>query len=123
MVISDDVVPSEKTIQLDSVESIGADIGGNAVDDEVNVTVKLFNLWIVAILAAVFDRQRVKFENIEEHLFIGRCRRFHVDPDDSRFVLQQLREIRHCKVLLNPGNAFAINKNLHTSLLKEPQKG
>ena len=74
VVISDHVVRPEKAVQLDGVESVGTDVGGHAVDDEVNVTVKLLNLRIVAILAAVFDRQRMKMKDVEEHLFISLCR-------------------------------------------------
>ena len=35
----------------------------------------------MAIGAAVFDGQRVKIEDIEQHLVVVERRRFHVDPN------------------------------------------
>ena len=81
VMISDHVVAAEKAVQLDRVESFGAGIGAHAVNDEVEITLKLFDLRIVAILAAVFDRQRMKLKDVEQHLLVSLGRRFHVDPD------------------------------------------
>src|ERR1043165_3292307 len=78
VVISDDVVGTEKSVELDRVETIGAGVGSHAVYDEINVILKLLDLGIVAILSTVFHRQRVKLEDIEQHLFIFGTRLFHI---------------------------------------------
>ena len=60
MVIGDDVIVAEKTVQLDRIEAIGTGVGSHTMHNEVNVTAKVLDLGLVAILAAVFDCQRVK---------------------------------------------------------------
>src|SRR6185436_19378938 len=72
VVIGDDVVRTEKSVELDRVETIGTRVGSHAVYDEVNVILKLFNLRIVAILSTVFHGKRMKLKNFEQHLFIFR---------------------------------------------------
>jgi hypothetical protein len=56
VVVGDDVVGTEKSIELDRVEVIGTGVGIHAVYDEVNVILKLLDLRIVAILSTVFHR-------------------------------------------------------------------
>ena len=81
VVIGDDVVRPEKSVELDRVEAIGAGVGRHAVNDEVDVIVKLFDLRIVAILATVFHRQWMEIEDVEQHAFVGCGGLFHVNPD------------------------------------------
>src|SRR6478609_4511507 len=62
VVISDDVIGPEKSVELDGVEFFGTDVGGYAVYDEVEIILKLLDLRIVSILATIFDRQRMKLK-------------------------------------------------------------
>src|SRR5205085_7702559 len=115
VVISDDVIWSKKSIELDRGESFGTRIGGDTMDDEVDVTAKFFDLRIVPIFAAVFHRQRMKVEDVKQHSFVSRGWRLHVYPDDSGLVLQQPREILRREAFFDLLIAAAINKNLHSS--------
>src|ERR1041385_6612169 len=69
VVISDDVIRTEKSVELDGVEMSGASVGADAVHDEIKIAGKLLDLRIVARLAAVFDRERMKMKNIELDAF------------------------------------------------------
>src|SRR5262249_30443190 len=111
-----------KSVELYGVKSLRAGVGSHAMYDEVEIILKLLHLRIVSILATVFDRQRMKLKDIEQHAFIGCGRRLHVDPDHGRLILQQLREICLREALLNFRNAFTIDENLHASLLNNTPK-
>ncbi len=113
MVISDDVIAAEKSVELDGVKFFRADVGSHTVHDEVEIVLKLLDLRIVSILATIFDRQRMKLKDIEQHSFIRFSRLLHIDPDHRRLILQQLGKIRRGKVFLNLRNALAIDENLH----------
>ena len=88
MVIRDDVIGSDKRIQLDGVEVIGAGIGLHAVQDEVEVTRKFFNFWVVACFATVLDGERVKMKDVQQRLVISLGGLAHVDPNDCLFIFQ-----------------------------------
>src|SRR6185295_3427405 len=71
VVIGDDVVWTEKAVELDRVEAIGTGVGSHAMYDEVDVIVKLFDLRVVTILATVFHRQWMEMKDVEQHTFVG----------------------------------------------------
>jgi hypothetical protein len=74
VMICDYVILAEKAVQFDRVESFGARIGRHAMDDEVDITFKLFDLRIVPVLAAVFDSQWMKMKDVEKDLLVSRGR-------------------------------------------------
>src|SRR5262249_21700343 len=117
VVIGNDVVRSEKSVELDRVEAIGTGVGSHAVYDEVDVIVKLFDLRVVAILAAVFHRQWMEIKDVEQHTFVGCVGLFHVNPDHRRLLLQQLRQVFNSLAFNNLRSAGSKKKNLHLSLL------
>src|SRR5258705_6013701 len=113
VVIRNHVVSAQKRVQLDSIEVFLARIRPHAMDYEVEVAGKFLDLRVVAILATVLHSQRVKTENIQEHIFVGFCRRFHIDPDDCSVVLQKIRKLIHREPFLNFCCTLSVNKNLH----------
>src|SRR5258705_11778756 len=113
VVIRNHVVSAQKRVQLDSIEVFLARIRPHAMDYEVEVAVKFLAPRVVAILSTVLHSQRVKMENIQEHIFVGFCRRFHIDPDDCSVVLQKIRKLVHREPFLNFCTTLSVNKNLH----------
>src|SRR6185503_5088620 len=83
VMVSDDVVLAEKAVELDRIEAVGTGVGAHAVNDEIQITGKLFDLWIMAIFATVFDGERVKLKDVEQDALVRYCRRIHVDPDHA----------------------------------------
>jgi len=123
-VISDDVVWTEESVELDRVETIRAGVGSHAVDDEVDIFVKLFDLRVMTILATIFHGQRMEVEDVEQYTFIRGVGLLHVDPDHSRLVFQQLGQVFFSRAFDNLRRTGSINENLHANLLshKKAQK-
>jgi hypothetical protein len=67
----------------------------------------------VSILATVFYRQRVKVEDVEQHMLVGCGRFFHVDPDDIGFIRQQIRELLDGETFFDAIGIVPIKKNFH----------
>src|SRR6185312_12855077 len=82
VMVSDYVVGSEKSIQFDGIEMIGAGVSAHTVQDEIEVARKLFDLRIMTVLMTIFDSERMKVKDVQQYLLVFRGGLFHIDPNN-----------------------------------------
>jgi hypothetical protein len=115
VMIREDEVAAQESVKLNGVEMHGIGIRRDAVQNEVDVIGKFFDLRMMAISAAVFDGKRVKVENVQKNLIVRFGRFLHVHPDSEALVFEQLRQLLDCEILFDLISSGAIDKNIHVN--------
>ena len=111
--ISDDEVSSEIAVEFLGDEIGRIRLGLDTVKDEVKIILVGLDLGLIARLAAVFDRQIMKLEDIQQNRFreLDLVIRLGVEisPNKNVFVVEQFREIFGGKSIFNGFGTVAIN--------------
>src|SRR5258706_4409187 len=87
VMIGEDIVASEKAIQLDGIETVGTGVGPDRMHDEINIVGKLLDLWMMAVCAANFYRHGMKKKQVKQYVIIRLWRVFDVDPENDLLIL------------------------------------
>src|SRR6266498_4390769 len=101
VMIGDDKISSEKTVELDGVETLRTGVGPNSMHYEINVIGKLLDLGMVAVRAAVLNCKGVKVKDVGQNAIVRERRCFHINPNYGLIVLQQIRKVRNREALLH----------------------
>ncbi len=91
----------------------------DTVNDEIEILFERLDLWLVARLDAVLDRQVMKLKDIDQDvLCLGKMFRrlaLQIDPNDVGLVGEQLGKIVPRETLFDGVRTFSVAKDLHSS--------
>src|SRR3977135_2948139 len=99
--IGEDIVASQKAVQLNRIETVGTGVGTHCMHDEIDIIRELFDLRVMSVCPAVFDRQRMEMKDVQKHMVIRFRRCFHVYPNYGLVVFQKFGKLVDHKSLFN----------------------